>query len=480
MTTAVVVGGGPNGLAAGLQLARNGVEVTVLEAKDRIGGGARSGELEVPGLIHDYCSAFHPLGVGSPFWQTVGLDRYGLQWAWPEIDCTHPLDDGDVGVLYQSIEQTAAGLGVDGRRWELAFGDVVRNFDTLAPDLMRPIVNVPRHPVQLGAFGPRALLPATWLARWFRTDAARALFSGVAAHAFTRLDVPLTAALGIMITASGHRFGWPVAVGGSGAITTAAAAALTDMGGAIETGLMISDRSQIPDADLVLLDLSAAQVLALYGDQMPARIARAYGRYRIGSSAFKVDFAIRGDIPWRNAESTRAGTVHLGGTAAEVAYTEKQRAAGILVENPFVLVGQQYLADPSRSSGEINPIWSYAHVPKGFGGDATEAVIGQIERFAPGFRDQIVATTSTGTVALEQYNPNYAAGDIIGGANNRLQTVLRPRLALDPYATGVDGVFVCSQTAPPGAGIHGLCGFHAANSALASVGVQPDMTGGLR
>ncbi|GAA4743241.1 NAD(P)/FAD-dependent oxidoreductase [Gordonia alkaliphila] len=470
MTTAVVIGGGPNGLAAGLRLARAGVDVTVLEARDEVGGGARSGELEVPGVIHDHCSAVHPLGVGSPFWQEIGLDRYGLQWAWPEIDCTHPLDDGDIGVLHQSIEETAAGLGVDGRRWKLAFGDIVRGFDELAPDLLRPIVNVPRHPFRLAAFGPRALLPATMMARLFATPAARALYAGVAAHGFTRLDTPMTAALGIMITASGHRFGWPVAVGGSGAITRAAADALLDLGGTIETGVMISDRSQIPDADLVMLDLSASQALSLYGDRMPDRIAKAYGRYRVGSSAFKVDFVIRGDIPWRNPESARAGTVHLGGDLAEVAYTEKQRAAGVLVENPFVLVGQQYLADPSRSSGDLNPIWSYAHVPPGFDGDATEAVIRQIERFAPGFRDTIVATTSTGTMALEQYNPNYAAGDIIGGANTGLQTILRPRLALDPYATGVDGVYLCSQSAPPGAGIHGLCGMHAADSALRSIG----------
>lgn len=473
VTTAVVVGGGPNGLAAGLQLARHGVEVTVLEAKDEIGGGARSGELEVPGLIHDYCSAFHPLGVGSPFWREIGLDRYGLQWAWPEIDCTHPLDDGTAGVLHQSIAETAAGLGPDGRRWELVFGDLVRNFDSFAPDLMRPVINVPRHPLQLAAFGPRALLPATWLARAFSTEQARALYLGVAAHAFTRLDVPMTAALGIMITASGHRFGWPVAVGGSGAITRAAAAALRDLGGVIETGVPISDRSQIPDADIVMLDLSVAQTLSLYGDQLPARIARSYGRYRVGSSAFKVDFAIRGDIPWRNPDCARAGTVHLGGSAAEIAYTEKQRAAGVMVENPFVLVGQQYLADPSRSNGELHPIWSYAHVPKGYEGDATEAVIAQIERFAPGFRDQIVATTAAGTVALEQYNANYAAGDIIGGANNKLQTVMRPRIAIDPYATGVDGVYLCSQSAPPGAGIHGLCGSHAASAALKGSGIKP-------
>lgn len=473
MTTAVVVGGGPNGLAAGLQLARHGVEVTVLEAADEVGGGSKSGALGVPGLIHDYCAAFHPLGVGSPVWAQADLAKYGLAWAWPEIDCAHPLDDGATGLLYRSLEQTAAGLGVDGRRWELLFGDLVSGFDQMAPDLLRPIVNVPRHPFRLAAFGPRAILPATWLARAFKTETARALFGGVAAHAFNRLDLPLTASLGMMITASGHRFGWPVAVGGSGSIIAAVSAAFADAGGRIETGVTISGRHQIPDADIVMLDLSAAQTLALYGDAMPARIAKAYGRYKVGSSAFKVDFAIRGDIPWRDPAAGRAGTVHLGGSLAEVAYTEKQRAAGIMVDNPFVLLGQQYVADPSRSNGELNPVYAYAHVPKGYDGEATEAVIGQIERFAPGFRDRIEWSASRGAVGLEEYNANYAAGDIIGGANTGLQMLLRPRPAVDPYATGVDGVYLCSQSAPPGAGVHGLCGFHAANSALKKSGITP-------
>ncbi|AZG47084.1 phytoene desaturase family protein [Gordonia insulae] len=472
MTTAVVVGGGPNGLAAALHLARNGVDVQVLEAADTVGGGARSGELTVPGVIHDYCSAFHPLGVGSPFWSEVGLERYGLTWKWPEIDCAHPLDSGDAGLLYQSIETTAAGLGADGRRWELVFGDLARNFDDLAHDLLRPIVNIPAHPFRLAAFGPRALLPATALARLFRTERGRALYGGIAAHLFARLDRPLTASLGLMIAASGHRYGWPVAEGGSGAITSAAAAAVTDAGGKIETGVRVGSRADIPPADLVLLDLSPAQVLAIYGGQMPARIRRAYQRYRVGSSAFKVDFAIEGDIPWSNPDCVRAGTVHLGGDFDEVRDTEKRRAAGVMVERPFVLLGQQYVADPTRSSGPINPIYAYAHVPRGYDGDATEAITAQIERFAPGFRDRIVATASAGTEQLLSYNPNFAAGDIIGGANDGLQMVLRPRLAVDPYAIGVDGVYICSQSAPPGAGIHGLCGFHAASSALASLGAR--------
>jgi len=466
MTSAVVVGAGPNGLAAAIQLARNGVDVQVLEACDTIGGGARSGELTVAGVIHDHCSAFHPMAVGSPFWRQVDLERHGLVWLWPEIDCAHPLDDGTAGALYRSLDQTVAGLGPDGKRWRRALGDLADSFDELAQDLLRPIVGIPRHPIRLARFGPRAVLPATLMARWFRTEKARALFGGAAAHVYTRLDRPLTASLGLMILASGHRYGWPVAQGGSGSITAAAAAVLGEHGGVITTGVTVATRADIPDADIVMLDLTPAMACKIYGEVMPARIKRSYQRYREGSSAFKVDFAVDGDIPWTNPDCRRAGTVHLGGTFAEIVETERARARGRMPERPFVLVGQQYLADPTRSAGGINPIWAYAHVPFGYTGDATAAVIDQIERFAPGFRDRIVATVSKSTADLQAYNPNFVGGDIIGGANDRLQVIFRPRVAVDPYFTGVPGVYLCSQSTPPGAGVHGLCGYHAAESAL--------------
>jgi phytoene dehydrogenase-like protein len=466
VTTAVVIGAGPNGLAAAINLARQGIDVQVLEAADRIGGGARSGELTVPGVIHDHCSAFHPMAVGSPFWKQIDLERRGLTWRWPEIDCAHPLDDGTAGVLYRSIDQTADGLGADGPRWRRALSDLTAGFDELSHDLLRPVLGVPRHPIRLAGFGPRAVLPATVMARWFRTEKVRALFGGAAAHVYTRLDRPLTASLGLMILASGHRYGWPVAQGGSGFIIAAAATALGEYGGAIATGVTVSSRADIPDADIVMLDLSPAAALSIYGDLMPARIKRSYQRYREGSSAFKVDFAIDGDIPWTDPACGRAGTVHLGGTFAEIARTELERAKGQMARRPFVLVGQQYLADPSRSNGNINPIWAYAHVPFGYDGDATDAVVDQIERFAPGFRDRIVAAVSKSTAQLQAYNANFIGGDIIGGANDRLQILFRPRVAVDPYFTGVPGVYLCSQSTPPGAGVHGLCGYHAAESAL--------------
>ncbi len=466
MTKAVVVGAGPNGLAAAIQLARNGVGVQVLEARETVGGGARSGELTVPGVVHDHCSAFHPLGIGSPFWKQVDLQRYGLAWKWPEVDCAHPLDDGTAGVLYRSLDETTAGMGSDASRWRRAIGDLAAGFDALAEDLLRPVLNIPRHPVRLAAFGPRAVLPATAVARWFRTEQVRALFGGSAAHVYTRLDRPLTASLGLMILASGHRYGWPVAEGGSGSITKALTAALEEHGGAVATGVPVTGRNDIPDADIVMLDLAPAAALTIYSDLMPGRIKRSYARYRQGSSAFKVDFAIEGHIPWTNPDCGRAGTVHLGGSFAEIAETERQRTQGKMVRRPFVLVGQQYLADPSRSAGGINPIWAYAHVPFGYTGDATAAVVDQIERFAPGFRDRVVATVSKGTADLEAYNPNFIGGDIIGGANDGLQVVLRPRISVNPYATGVPGVYLCSQSTPPGAGIHGLCGYYAAEAAL--------------
>ncbi|WP_432677827.1 phytoene desaturase family protein [Rhodococcus pyridinivorans] len=466
MSTAVIVGSGPNGLAAAVHLARQGVEVQVFEAAGEIGGGTRSGELTLPGLIHDHCSAFHPMGAGSPYLATLGLEKYGLRWRYPEIDCAHPLDEGDSGLLYRSVDATVDGLAEDGPRWRLLLSDLASGFDALASDLMRPVLNVPKHPLRLATFGPRALLPATASARLFRTRKGRALFGGVAAHAYTRLDRPATSAVGLMIAAAGHRYGWPVAEGGSMSIATALAAQLADHGGKIYTGVHVRNVKDLPQADLLLLDVAPGLALSLVGDQMPARVAKAYGKFRHAPGAFKIDFAVNGPIPWTDPLCGRAGTVHLGGDFDEIVRSEREIASGRMPDRPFVLLGQQYVADPARSKEGVNPVYAYAHVPAGYTGDATDAIIGQIERFAPGFRDRILARTVASPTDLARDNPNQVGGDIIGGANAGLQVVFRPRMSWNPYSLGVPGMYLCSASTPPGAGAHGMCGFNAAQSAL--------------
>ncbi|WP_149823164.1 phytoene desaturase family protein [Streptomyces tailanensis] len=470
MSTAVVVGSGPNGLAAAVYLAREGVEVTLLEAADSIGGGTRTSEL-TPGLLHDHCSATHPMAVGSPFLQSLDLGRHGLTWCLPDIDCVHPLDSGEAGVLHRSVEETADGLGgVDGRRWRRVFGPLTNGYDALAEDIMRPLTHVPRHPLRLAAFGPQALLPTAAVARLWRSRTARALFAGVAAHAFRPFHRPASAAVGLTIIAAGHRHGWPVAAGGSRAISDALAAQLMEFGGRIETGVWVRSPADLPPADVVLFDLAPRAVADILGDRLPGRVARAYRRFRHGPGAFKADFAVEGGVPWTSEAARRAGTVHLGGTFEEVADTERMIHAGHMPERPFVLVGQQYLADPRRSSGDVHPVWTYAHVPHGYDGDATEVIIGQIERFAPGFRERVLDMAVRPPAAFEDYNPNYVGGDIVTGANTPLQLAMRPRVALDPYRTGVPGMYICSAASPPGAGAHGMCGANAAASALRHLG----------
>ena len=466
MTTAVVVGGGPNGLAAAITLAAEGVQVKVLEAAGEIGGGARSSEAILPGLVHDHCSAFHPMAVGSPFLQGLGLDRYGLQWRWPQIDCAHPLDNGDAGVLRRSLDETVAGLGRDGPRWRLAFETTSAKFDVLAQDIMRPLLRVPKHPLILARFGAPTILPASILARFFRTEKARALFGGVAAHTFRPLHYPMTAAIGLGIIAAGHRYGWPVAAGGSQSIINALASLLADLGGKVETGVRIESASQLPPADITMFDLAPSAVADILGDRLPHHVLRAFRRFRYGPGAFKVDFAVESGVPWTNRDAHQAGTVHLGGNYAEIAAAERDIHVGRMPGRPFVLVGQQYLADPGRSVGDTHPVWTYAHVPQGYPGDATEAIIAQIERFAPGFRDRVIGQAVRSTTQLAVYNPNYVGGDIMTGAKDVRQLVFGPRTTLSPYRIGIPGMYICSAATPPGPGAHGMCGANAARSAL--------------
>lgn len=466
MTSAVVVGSGPNGLSAAVVLARAGIDVTVLEAEDTIGGGTRSAELNVPGVLHDICSAIHPTGVASPFFRSLGLEQYGLEWLWPEVDIVHPLDGGRAGVLFSDLDRTARHLGQDGDAWRRLFAPFAERGDDLLGEILGPILHVPKHPVLLAKFGLNALQPATWIARRWNTDEARGLFAGLAAHAFQPLDRPTTGGLGLMLGVTSHAYGWPVAKGGSAAISTALAADLAAHGGRIETGHRVTE---LPQADIVMFDTSPAAVLQIVGHRLPGRVRGPLRRWRQGPAAFKVDFAVEGGVPWTNEWARKAGTVHLGGTIEQINAVEREVHAGRMPARPFVLVGQQYLADPGRSAGDVHPIWSYAHVPNGYTGDATDAVMAQIERFAPGFRDRIIAKTVSTPVDLEAHNANYLGGDIGGGANDPWQLVMRPRVSTNPYSLGVKGLYLCSSSTPPGGGVHGMAGFHAASAAVADL-----------
>ena len=466
MTSAVVVGAGPNGLAAAVTLAQHDIAVTVLEAADTVGGGTRTSEPLMPGLLHDDCAAVHPIALASPFLRSLDLAARGLQWAWPTVDLAHPLDDGSAGVLVRSIEQTAQLLGRDGKRWRQLIGPIASGFDDLVEDVLRPVAHLPRHPVKLARFGVGAMLPATVSTRLFRTEQARALFAGNAAHGWYPLSRVSTSAMGLMFGAIAHRHGWPVAVGGSSKITDALVDVLKGYGAVVETSAPVRALGDVADADIVMLDLSPRGISDLAGNDLPPWISRAYRRYRPAPAAYKVDLAVEGGVPWTNEYARRAGTLHVCGSAAEVVAAERQIAAGKMPSRPFVLVAQQYLADPSRSVGSIHPVYAYAHVPHGYTGDATDAILAQFERFAPGTRERIIAIHARNPAQLCHDNPNYAGGDIIGGANNPRQLLMRPRIAANPYATGIPGVFICSASTPPGAGVHGMCGHNAAQSAI--------------
>ena len=463
---AVIVGAGPNGLAAAVAIAREGYSVTVLEAAPTIGGGTRTEELTIPGLLHDVCSAVHPFGVASPFLSTLPLAEHGLSWCHAPVDLAHPLDGSRAAVMVRSLSDTAAGLGSDGPAWRRTFARLASGFAPLADDIMRPIFHVPDHPLRLIRFGAVALQPASLVARRWKGDEARGLFGGIAAHAIHPLSRPTTAAPGLALAASCHAVGWPVARGGSRSITDALASLLRSCGGTIEMGICVDSLAELPSHRVALFDVAPRAFVRIAGDAIPPRVRRAYLRYRHGPAAFKVDLAVEGGVPWTAAAARRAGTVHLGGTFEEIAAAERDVHAGRVPDRPFVLVAQQHVADPTRSRGDVHPIWAYAHVPNGYTGDASESILDQLERFAPGVRERIVGRHVTGPAAFEAYNANYVGGDISTGANDPLQLVVRPRLAMDPYSTGIRGVYLCSAATPPGAGVHGMCGAGAAASAL--------------
>ncbi len=468
---AVVVGSGPNGLAAAITLARLGLAVQVLEARDTVGGGLRSAELTRPGFRHDVCSAIHPLGLSSPFMRRLPLHRYGLEWIQPDLPLAHPFDDGPAVAFHQDLAETAAGLGSDGAAYRRLFRPLVQDRDKLLREFLGPL-RLPRHPLAMLRFGPRALPPAALLARTlFRGERARGLFAGLAAHAIMPLEKPITAAFGLMLGLLGHSVGWPLPRGGSQRIADALAAHLRDLGGVVVTGREVRSLDELPPARAVLLDLTPRQFLAVAGDRLPAGYRRGLERYRYGPGVCKVDWALSEPIPWRDEAPRRAGTVHLGATLDEIAASERQIWRGQLPERPYTLVAQQSLFDSCRAPEGRHTGWAYCHVPHGAAADMTAAIEAQVERFAPGFRDCILARHTMTAPDYERYNPNYVGGDINAGVQDLRQLWTRPVPRLDPYSTPLPGVFLCSSATPPGGGVHGMCGYFAARSALRGMGL---------
>ncbi|HJQ48991.1 MAG TPA: NAD(P)/FAD-dependent oxidoreductase [Gaiellaceae bacterium] len=466
MADALVVGSGPNGLAAAVELARAGLSVRVLEAAETIGGGTRSAELTLPGFVHDVCSAIHPLGVASPFLRTLPLEAHGLEWVQPLAALAHPFDDGSAVLLGRSPEAAAPMLGEDDVRWRRLFAPLARDADSLLEEILAPL-HVPAHPVTLARFGLRALLPATTVARRsFRGAKARGVFAGLAAHSMLPLERPPSAAFGLMLGLLGHAVGWPFPRGGSQAIADALASYLRSLGGEIETGRRVESLAELGEPRLVLLDVTPRALLALARDRLPDSYRRRLERYRYGPGVFKLDWALDGPIPWRAEDCAHAATVHLGATLEEIAASEAAPAQGRIPGRPYVLLAQQSLFDPTRAPDGRHTAWAYCHVPNGSGLDMTERIEAQVERFAPGFRDRILARSARGPADLERENPNCVGGDINGGLADLRQLLTRPVARWSPYSTPLPGVFLCSASTPPGGGVHGMCGYHAARAAL--------------
>jgi phytoene dehydrogenase-like protein len=466
MHDAIVVGSGPNGLAAAIALARAGRSVLVLEGRETVGGGVRTEELTLPGFLHDTCSAIHPLGVASPFFRSLPLAAHGVEWVHPPAPLAHPLDDGTAVVLERSLEATAAGLGPDGDAWRRLFGPLVGSAEQLLAGILAP-PRPPRRPVAMARFGFRALRSASGLAcSSFAGERARALLAGCAAHSMLPLGAPATASFGLVLALLGHAAGWPLPRGGSQRLADALAAHLVSLGGEIETGRPVDSLAGLPPARLTMLDVTPRQLLALAGDRLHGRYRRALERYRYGPGVLKLDYALSGPVPWRAPECARAATLHLGGTLDEIGAAEAEVARGGHPERPYVLVAQQSLFDPSRAPAGSHTLWAYTHVPNGSAVDVTERVEAQLERFAPGFRGLVLARSVLGPAALEERNPNYVGGDINGGSAELRQLFARPVARPVPYRTPLEGVYLCSASTPPGGGVHGMCGYHAVRAAL--------------
>ncbi len=468
---AVVVGGGPNGLSAAITIARAGRSVLLLEAESVVGGGTRSEELTLPGFVHDVCSAVHPLGVSSPFFATLPLARHGLRWIQPPIALGHPLDDGSVVLVGRDVDATAASLGPDAAAYRDLIAPLVRDWHAVIPDVLAPFHVPPDlgRLVRLARFGTRAIQPARWLVRRFERPQARAVFAGCAAHSMLRLGAPVTGAYGLLFLASAHAVGWPVAEGGSGRIGGALAGELAALGGEIATGRRVETIDALPPHHAALFDVTPRQLLRISGPRLTGLYRSELERYRYNSGSFKLDLALDGPVPWRNPELVGAGTVHVGGTFEEIAGAEALVRRGRIPARPFVLVSQQSLFDPTRAPAGKQTLWAYCHVPNGSDVDMTEPILRQIERFAPGFRDRILAIHRMSPADLEAHDANLVGGDIGAGLQDIGQLFTRPAPRVDPYSTPDPGIWICSASTPPGPGVHGMSGHLAAASALRHV-----------
>ncbi|PWT70468.1 MAG: FAD-dependent oxidoreductase [Chloroflexi bacterium] len=469
---AVIVGAGPNGLAAAITLARAGRSVVVFEGHETPGGGTRSLELTLPGYTHDVCSAIHPMGIGSPFLRSLPLERYGLEWIQPDIPLAHPLPDGTAAVLYRDIRATGSTLGEDSGRYQKLIGPYAEHWDMLAYGLLGPLrlgfqAAHPGLSLEMAGFALVALRSARSLAEQrFLGERARALFAGMAAHTMLPLEQPMTSAAALIEAALGHAVGWPLARGGSQSIAKAMVGYLRSLGGEVVTSSPVESLGALPPARAILCDVTPGQLLRLAGDRLPEAYRQKLRRYRYGPGVFKIDYALREPVPWTAPECRRAGTVHVGGTLAEIASSERSIWRGVPPEQPFILVAQQSLFDASRAPEGRHTLWAYCHVPSCSEADMTAAIEAQLERFAPGFKDCVLARHTMGPAQMEHYNPNYVGGDINGGVQDIRQHFTRPTVSLNPYATAADGLYLCSSSTPPGGGVHGMCGYFAAQAAM--------------
>jgi phytoene dehydrogenase-like protein len=465
---AIIVGSGPNGLAAAILLQQNGLSVLLLEGKSEIGGGLRSEELTLPGYLHDVCSAIHPLAAASPFFETLPLAQHGLEYLYPEIAAAHPFDDGTAAILTHSIEQTAQQFGIDEQAYLKLMRPVVKNWPLIAADALGPL-SFPKHPLAMAQFGLDALTSASFLQKRFKDKTLKGLFAGMAAHGIQPLTNIATSAIALVLTAQGHLKGWPVPRGGSKQIAAALASYFISIGGKIETDFYVESLSQLPSAHAVLFDITPKQLLKIAGHKFSSLYKWQLERYRYGMGVFKIDWALDAPIPFENETVKKAGTVHIGNTFEEIAIGEQQIWDGKHPDKPFVLLAQQSQIDPSRAPVGKQTAWAYCHVPNGSEKDMTAIIEQQIERFAPGFRDTILAKHTFNTAQLEEHNPNYIGGDINGGVIDIGQLFTRPVLRLSPYKTSAKGLYICSSSTPPGGGVHGMCGYHAAKKALSDV-----------